>query len=136
MRWFLSGSIALCDKVERYGKYDPITPAVFPAMKERKVIVYCEVANFVPLQNKANLWETNLTEQITLYTDTGHIAWSDDRQEVSDECRNPRHDFDVYKVITLPPTLSVGSYKLKVSISDKNTEHWAEASVPITVMAQ
>jgi hypothetical protein len=129
-------TVALCKRVEAFGKYDPYFPARFPAMKDNWVIVYCEVENFVPKQNPQQMWETNLNEQVTLYTDTGLLVWSDNKQEVNDECRNRRHDFFAYNKIMLPSSLSAGRYVLKVTIEDENADRVAEASVPLSIGAQ
>jgi len=129
-------TVALCRRVEAFGKYDPIVPARLPAMKESRVIVYCEVENFLAKQNSRQMWETNLTEQVTLYTDTGLVVWSDEKRRVTDECRNRRHDFFAFNIVSLPGTLSVGRYVMKVTISDDNADRVAEATVPVSVTAQ
>ena len=66
----------------------------------------------------------------------GVLAWSDDKREVTDECRNRRHDFFAYNIIDLPPTLTVGRYVLKVSIEDKNADRVAEATVPVEIVGK
>ncbi len=129
-------TVALCRRVDAFGKYDPIVPARFPAMKENWVIVYCEVENFLPRQNPRQMWETNLNEQVTLYTDTGLLVWSDNKLKVTDECRNRRHDFFAWNKIALPASLTVGRYVLKVTIEDENADRVAEASVPLSIAAQ
>jgi hypothetical protein len=128
-------TVALCKKVEAYGKYDPITPSRFGAGKENAAIVYCEVENFMPKQ-EGMIWKTRLTEQVTLYTDTGMLAWSDDRRDVTDECRNRRHDFFAYNIVHLPASLTVGRYMLKVSIEDKNSDRVAESTVPLEIVGK
>jgi hypothetical protein len=129
-------TVALCRRVDGYGKYDPITPARFPAGRENPAIVYCEVENFLTKQNSQQMWETSLSEQVTLYTDAGMLAWSDTERQVTDECRNRRHDFFAYNVIRFPANLTLGRYMLKVSIVDKNANHVAEATVPVSIFGQ
>lgn len=127
--------VSLCSRVDGYGKYTPIVPGRFPAGRENPVIVYCEVENFLARQ-VSDQWQTRMTEQVTLYTDMGMLAWSDSKREVTDECRNHRHDFFTYNVIHLPEHLSIGRYLLKVSIVDKNADHVAEATVPLEIVAE
>ncbi len=131
-------TVALCKKVDGFGKYEPFESTRFPAMHENWVIVYCEVENFLPKQNTRQQWETNLSEEVTLYTDTGLLVWSDHKQKLRDECRNRRHDFFAFDKIALPASLTVGRYVLKVSIEDENREpsNWAEATMPLTLTAQ
>jgi hypothetical protein len=128
-------TVALCKRVDGFGKYEPISPLRFPATKENAAIVYCEVENFLTKQQGA-MWQTRLTEQVTLYTDMGMLAWSDDKREVLDECRNRRHDFFAYNIIKLPSSLTVGRYLLKVSIEDKNADKVAEATVPLEIVGK
>ena len=129
-------TIALCKRVDAFGKYDPIVPARLPAMKASRVIVYCEVENFLPRQNASQMWETNLTEQVTLFTDTGLVVLSDQKRKVNDECRNRRHDFFAFNIINLPDNLTMGHYVLKVTINDDNADRVAEATVPVSVTGQ
>ncbi len=129
-------TIALCRRVDGFGKYDPISPATFPAGRENAAIVYCEVENFLTKRTSAQMWETNFSEQVAVYTDSGMLAWSDTARKVTDECRNRRHDFFAYNVIRLPANLTVGRYLLKVSIKDENANHVAEATVPVSINAE
>jgi hypothetical protein len=128
-------TVALCRRVDGFGKYEPISPLRFPAMQENAAIVYCEVQNFLT-REEGSMWKTKLTEQVTLYSDMGVLAWSDDKREVNDECRNRRHDFFAYNIIRLPSTLTVGRYVLKVTIEDKNADRVAEATVPVEIVAK
>jgi hypothetical protein len=131
-------TVAICKRVDAFGKYEPITPARFPAMKENLMIVYCELENFIPKQNDRQLWDIRLSEQTSLYTDSGLLVWSDKKQSVTDECRNRRHDFYCFNKISLPASLPIGRYTLKVSIEDENTDpsRVAESSVPVIIAAQ
>jgi hypothetical protein len=129
-------TVALCSRVEAYGKYTPISPARFPAGRDNPAIVYCEVENFLAKQNADKMWQTQLSEEVTLFTDQGMMVWSDPERQVTDQCRNRRHDFFAYNVIHLPANLTIGRYMLKVSITDKNANRVAEATVPLSIVAQ
>jgi hypothetical protein len=130
-------NVTLCKQVVGYGNYDPIPPR-FPAGKENAAIVYCEVENFLTKQNVGQMWETKLTITSTLYTDTGMLAWSDKTQQVTDQCRNRRHDFFAFNIIHLPANLTLGRYLLKVSVEDQNSSpnRVAEATIPLSITAQ
>ena len=129
-------TISLCTRVNGFGSYDPIDPARFAAGKDHPAIVYCEVANFASNLNDKQLWETRLSWDMTLYTEQGMSVWSDKTETISDTSRNRRHDFFVRKMITLPGTLTIGRYLLKVSIVDTQSNRVAEATVPIVFAAQ
>ncbi len=128
-------TIALCSNVNAYGNYDAIEPARFEADKEHRVIVYCEVANF--LSNlSGKMWETKMTWDMTLYTAEEAIpVWSDKTETITDSSHVRRHDFFVRKLVTLPKSLPIGRYLLKVTIVDTQSNHVAEATTPLVVAA-
>lgn len=128
--------VALCKRVDGFGKYEPIDPPRFPAGREHAVIVYCEIENFESQLNDKRLWETKLTQQVNLYTETGMLVWPDKPRHVSDECRNRRHDFFLYNLVKLPANLTIGRYLLKVSIEDRGVRHVAESTVPVEIVGQ
>ena len=63
-------------------------------------------------------------------------AWTDKSDIPLDTSRNRRHDYYVYRKITLPKTLTIGRYFLKVTITDEQASRVAENSVPVLVVAQ
>ena len=130
-------TIALCTRVDGFGKYDPIDPPRFAAGKQTEVIVYCEVANFTSrIAGEKNFWQTDLTQEIVLYSEGGQSVWTDSNPRIQDVSRVRRHDFFVRKMITLPATLPVQRYLVKVTITDQQANRVAEASLPLQIMAQ
>lgn len=129
-------TMALCTKVDRFGTYEPIDPPRFPAERENPLIVYCEVANFMSSLGAAQMWQVQLQWDMTLYTEQAIPVWSEKTQVVEDGSRTRRHDFFVRKVVTLPKTLPIGRYLLKVTIVDKQSNHVAEATAPLVIAAQ
>ena len=129
-------TVALCSRVDGFGVYEPIDPPRFVAHREQQVIVYCEVANFSAQLSDKKLWETKLTLEAVLYTDTGLPVWEDKGQAITDLSRNRRHDFFVVKKTKLPSGLTIGRYLLKISITDQQASRVAETSVPIQIVAQ
>jgi hypothetical protein len=129
-------TVALCTRVDGFGRYQPIDPPRFPAMQVNPVIVYCEVANFASRPTDSQMWETKLRQEVTLYTETGLPVWHDKSRDVVDECRDRRHDFFLYDMVKLPGNLSVGRYILKITIEDQTVKRVREATVPIEMVAQ
>jgi hypothetical protein len=132
-------TIELCTRVNGFGVYDPIKPARFPAGKEAKVILYCEVENFASQLNATKQWETRLSQDVVLYTEqNGLEVWRDKtaNKEVVDDSRNRRHDFFLAKVIDLPANLTIGRYLLKVSVVDDQVKRVAENTIPIEIVAE
>lgn len=129
--------IALCTKVTAFGVYEPIEPARFIAGTENRVVVYCEVENFLSQPNEKNFYETRLSQDIVLYTEvSGLAAWTDKRSTYVDQARHRRRDFFMGKVIALPSNLSIGRYLLKVTVEDQQARHIAENTVPVEIVAQ
>ncbi len=128
-------TVSLCTKVEGFGKYDPIDPPRFTAGKAHPALVYCEVENFASQLNDQHLWETRLTQETVLFTETGMPVWQDKSKPIVDTARNRRHDFYLVKRIDLPDTLTINRYILKVSIFDQSANRVAESSIPITIVA-
>jgi hypothetical protein len=134
-------TLALCTDVKGFGVYEPIE-ARFEAGQEHRVIVYCEVENFVSLLDEQKRWQTKLTQEVVLYTDQGGLeVWKDKTasRPIIDYSRNRRHDFFIVKMIRLPANLTIGQYLLKVSVVDqqgKPTPRVAENTTPIHIVAQ
>jgi hypothetical protein len=129
-------TLALCTGVDGFGVYEPVDPARFVAMKEHKIIVYCEVENFASHLNEKKLWETKLSQEVVLYTETGLPVWQDKTQNIPDLARNRRHDFYIVKKTAFPPNIAIGRYLLKVTIVDQQASRVAEATLPVLFVAQ
>lgn len=128
-------TLALCKKVRLFGVYDPIEPE-FAAGRPQEVIVYCEVENFASQLNEQQVWETRLSEDVVLYTETGLPVWQAKQHAVTDLSRNRRRDFFVVQKIVLPGNLTIGRYLLKVSVVDQNANRIAESTLPVKIVAR
>ena len=71
-----------------------------------------------------------------LFTDGGARVWFDKGDVPVDLSRNRRHDFYVFKRLTLPRTLGPGRYVLKVTIVDQQSQRVAENSMTVNLMGQ
>ena len=129
-------TIQLCTKVDGYGVYKLADPH-YKSGQENPVIVYTEITNFTSELDDTHQWQTKLTQQAILYTETGIPVWPEKPapEPVVDQCRNRRHDFFVANVLRLPPTLAPGHYLLKVTINDQATGHVAEATTALDIEA-
>jgi hypothetical protein len=128
-------ALALCTKVKTFGVYDPMEPE-FAAGRAQPAIVYCEVENFASQLNEQQMWETRLSQDVVLYTETGLPVWHAKPHAVTDLSRNRRHDFFVVEKIELPANLTIGRYLLKVSVVDQNASRIAESTLPLKVVAR
>ena len=128
-------TLALCTKVNGFGLYEPIEPQ-FQAMKAHEIIIYCEVENFASHQNGKRMWETRLSQEVVLYTETGLPVWQDKTESIPDLARNRRHDFFVIKKTKFPANITLGRYLLKVTMVDQQASRVAEATLPVQFVAQ
>jgi len=120
-----------------FGRYQAIEPARFIAGKPHVVGIYYEVENFASRLNENNLYETHLNENLVLYTESSGLpVWQDRKSTLTDTSHRLRHDFFNAKNITLPASLTIGRYLLKVTIEDPQAQHIAEATVPVEIVAQ
>ena len=130
-------TVALCTRVDSFGVYRPRGQR-FGAGKENVVIVYCEVANFTSVQDDQKMWQTRLKQEMVLYTDTGLAVWPEktNAEVFVDTARNRRHDFFIPRKVTLPATLTIGRYLLKITLTDESSNRVAEATTPIEIVAE
>jgi hypothetical protein len=128
-------TLALCRSVERFGVYDPIEPARFAAGRETPVVVYCEVDHFRSNPAEQGGWETKLTYEAVLYSDTESAVAVINKKptQIVDRCRNRRRDFFLADRMTIPANLPVGKYVLKVTVIDQLANLVAEKTVPVFV---
>ena len=131
-------TVALCKQVKSYGVYTPFDSNRFVAGRENDVIVYCEVENFQSQLNSDSQFETRLSEETVLYTDSGMMVWPDksEPQAVVDVCRERRHDFFIANIVKLPASLTIGRYVLKLTVTDQLANRVAETSAPVEIVAQ
>lgn len=143
---FEISSTALCSRVETFGDYDEFRRLdgtyKFLAGKRQRAVVYVELDRFGAKRTSKNGvegWQVELTQDLALYaagTDGGDmLAWRKPDQNITDFSRNKRRDFFVVQMIELPETLSVGSYRLKVTLRDRAGGATAEAVIPIDIVA-
>jgi hypothetical protein len=119
----------------------------FIAGKEHQAIIYCEVENFASTpstptsdkkqtEHETKSWETKLSQEAVLYTESGMPVWVDKAGTVVDHSRNRRRDFFIVKKIKLPPALTIGRYLLKVTVEDQQAKRVAEQTMQIEIVAQ
>lgn len=128
-------TLVVCRSVQQFGIYDPFEPARFTAGKDTPTIVYCEIDNFMSRLNSENRWETKLTYEAVLYNEGENALAVINKKpaNIVDVCRNRRHDFFLADRMTIPSTLPVGKYLLKVTIIDQQANRVAEKALPLIV---
>lgn len=125
--------IVLCSRVETFGRYEALSSMKFAAGRATEVIVYCDVENFQTRANERGMWESSLTQEMTLMTESGKPVQQDARSAVTDLSHNRRRDFYIARKMLLPATLAPGSYVLKVTVTDQLAQRGAQATLPIQI---
>lgn len=137
----------LCSKVTGYGQYTALGRRKFVQGSPVRAIVYVEVGHFAntpvdvdptePVESRGGQrYMVELGQTLELYHDSdGVLAWRVPEQRVLEISRNKRHDFFLVHEVVLPPTLTVGAYRLKVSMKDFATGQTDEATIPLEVVA-
>ncbi len=137
------GTVALCQRVDGFGRYATLGTNIFVAGRPAAMILYSEIENFSQTRaadatprESAEQWRVELGQTIRLYLD------SDDSEQlvlpesvVRDGATSKRRDFFLVQRVDLPKTLSVGNYRLKVAVRDVSSGAIAERSVPIRIVA-
>ncbi|MEK6798740.1 MAG: hypothetical protein AABZ12_07235 [Planctomycetota bacterium] len=128
-------AVALCRKVLTFGVYDEMDESDFVAGKTLQTIVYSQIDNFRPQRAEDGQYETRLGTRLDLINAAGESVWTHEEPEIVDRCRRRRGDFFIAQRITLPPTLPVGEYTLKLSVEDKGAGRMAETNRPMKLLA-
>jgi hypothetical protein len=156
------GNVALCRRVDSFGRYTPYASSTFVARQRIPMIVYTEVENYAqareaelpPLDGRPTSlsrpgspekWALELSQEIHLYAADGSLQWFVKEQTHRDVSQSKRRDFFLVQRIDLPAELSVGRYTLKVIVRDKGAarlgglpagaEPATEVNIPIQIVA-
>ncbi|MEM0984517.1 MAG: hypothetical protein AAGI17_11280 [Planctomycetota bacterium] len=140
---------ALTTRVRGLSDYDPITKPSFLRGRRIRVLAYAEIERFASerfspaTSAKAELGEqyrSRIEVTTRLYNDAdGLEVWNSAGNPgggaVNVEGRRPMDRMHLSSYVELPPTLSLGSYRLKVEVRDAITGSVAERSIPLNVVA-
>ncbi len=129
--------VALCTKVEGFGRYSTVGTHRFLAQSNARFIVYAELDGF-----RSDLvggsFTTRLATRVTLESERDGIeVWqrSPEWTAVVDTSPVRREEFFLCEIVSLSEFLTVGSYRLKVEIRDEMTGAVAVTTTPIHVVA-
>jgi hypothetical protein len=147
-------TVALARRVDGYGKYVPFASTSFLAGQAQVVLVYVEVKDFLckevssaapdsmtiddpdPSAGAETSWAIELSQELQLYHEAdGVLAWHARQQPSRDLSKRRRTDHYLVQRITLPATLTVGGYTLKVVVRDVNSTALVERAIPIRIVA-
>lgn len=129
-------NLKLCKRVKGFGVYETFERNAFLARREQPVIVYAELDHFAHRLEPDGRHAVELTQEVVLYNATdGLPVWRHKPSRIIDRSHNARRDFFIVQVIRLSPRLTVGKYRLKVTITDEIGQTVDEASIPLRIVA-
>ncbi|MEM7623416.1 MAG: hypothetical protein AAF235_09455 [Planctomycetota bacterium] len=131
---------ALCSSVGGFGQYEAFEGNRFLAGARKPAVLYIELDGFasepLSLDSGAAGFEIAVSRELTLYHDAdGLLAWRQPAFDSKYRSRTVLRDFYLTERIELPATLSVGKYRLKVSVRDLHGGGVVESTIPIQVVA-
>ncbi|QDU44095.1 hypothetical protein Mal52_25730 [Symmachiella dynata] len=131
------GDIALCSSVTNFGNYKRIEPEEFSPGQQ--VVLYAEIRNFSTRLTDENLYLTTLAPTIEfLIPGNGPMSGravqnAIEMQPTEDLCKYPRRDFFIASLFSIPRDLAQGRYVLKLTVTDKLGQKFAESTLNFKV---
>ena len=126
----------LCTRVVGFGDYNELSVNAFLAGSAARVVVYTQVDRFATRAGVGGRQTVELSQELDVYHDAdGAHCWKRPAQSVSESSRVKRRDFFLTNAIELPPTLTIGKYRLKITMRDLTGNSVAEATIPFSVVA-
>jgi len=99
-------------------------------------VLYCEVRDFVSEQRDDGFYYTRFDLTTTLLSHSGDVVLELKDTDITDRCRNLRHDCFIPRLVRLPASLSPGQYVAKVTVVDKLGQKVAENRATFQIVAR
>jgi hypothetical protein len=143
-------TVQLCTDVAGFGQYTPLGVDRFIHGRAIRAVVYVEVDHFAHREvnesdrtaaklggrDLEDRWAVELSQELKLYHAADDVlVWSRPAQAVVETSRNKRRDFYLVHTVSLPSTLSLGSYTLKVIIRDRVSGEEKDVNIPFEIVA-
>ncbi len=138
------GTVALCQRVDGFGRFATLGTSTFVAGRPAAMIVYSEIENFSQTRatdslngrENAEQWRVELGQTVRLYLESdGSEQLVLPESVVRDGATSKRRDFFLVQRVDLPRNLSVGNYTLKIAVRDVASGAIAERVLPIRMVA-
>jgi len=127
--------VRICSSVRSYGQYDLIDPPRFVA-GGAEFVLYCEVRDFVSEKRDDGFYYTRFDLTTTVLSHSGDVVLELKDTDITDRCRNLRHDCFIPRLVRLPASLSPGQYVAKVTVVDKLGQKVAENRATFQIVAR
>jgi hypothetical protein len=123
-------NFSFCKNVYGYGAIDPYDADRFSPGEQ--VSLYVEVENYHSRSTEKG-YCTSLGSTYEILNDQGVRVDGGTMPDVDDCCRSRRRDFHIQYGITLPKTLTPGTYHFNLIIKDRQGDKIGHATVPFEI---
>ncbi len=128
--------LALCMRVNGFGRYEPFGEGDFKAGSLPLILVYAELTGFVTKQEADTRFVVKLTEEMTLADPaTNADIWHGDPISLTDVSQSRKVDLFQAQYLPLPNNMPAGRYSLRVKITDQNSGMTTISSLPLTIVS-
>ena len=126
----------LCTVVDGFADYQKFPKYSFLAMSGQQAVVYTEVGSYMSELDDSGEYVTRLSQKLTIYSERDGIpVWSEDWFSTVDRVTTKRRDFFLTQVMTIPQSLGVGRYNLKIQLRDETTGAETETAIAFDMVA-
>jgi hypothetical protein len=124
-------NLQLCREVYGFGSFEALLENTL--RPGQRVLLYCEMAGLRYLATSAG-FASRLSSRVELRANNNQtILWEQRLPIAEDECRRVRRDYYVTYGITIPPSLSAGTYRLRIVQTDLAADRSASAEIAVTI---
>jgi hypothetical protein len=123
--------LQLCRRVLGFGNFETLDSSA--CKSGQAVIVYCELIG-VGSRREDGMYRALLTTEVEVLPAEGDTPlWRQVLGTADDTCNRRRHDFFVNYRLTLPDTLSAGTYRLRLIQNDLIADRTATAALSFSI---
>jgi hypothetical protein len=124
--------LKLCSRVEKFGDFEPFDPPV--RKTGQRVILYCEIDGLKFEQTAAG-FRTRMAGQVEIVPEAGGPAVFSRSLNLAEEtCRRRRRDYYIAYVLELPPSLTPGDYRIRLTEKDLTSDRTATREVSLVIV--
>jgi hypothetical protein len=129
-------TLALCTRVEGFGRYDELENAEFAAGARNEFVAYCELRNFASRQEPTGEYRSEFSLRLEVRNRLGDLVHQFASEDIVDRCRSPRTDCFIAPLVRLPAGLAAGEYVVKVTLIDKIGQKVAQQRRSLRIVAR
>ena len=124
--------LRLCRKVNGFGSFEPLPGSTL--RPGQPFLIYCELTG-LRYQPRDSSFVSRMSSRVELIaTKDGNKVWEQSLGDVVDECRSRRRDNFVNYRISLPNTLPIGEYRLRLTQTDLVANRSASSELGLTLV--